>query len=50
MPLVTNVDAPLITSGHEARNCLLRQVVSPVRWVERIGAVLINQGVGRFIE
>jgi [acyl-carrier-protein] S-malonyltransferase len=49
VPLVTNVDARLITSGREARDSLLRQVVSPVRWSESV-QVLINQGVGRFIE
>jgi [acyl-carrier-protein] S-malonyltransferase len=49
LPLVTNVDATLITSGSEARGSLLRQVVSPVRWNESV-QVLINQGVGRFVE
>jgi [acyl-carrier-protein] S-malonyltransferase len=49
LPLVTNVDAMLITSGSEARGSLLRQVVSPVRWSESV-QVLINQGVGRFVE
>jgi len=49
VPLVTNVDAMLITSGREARNSLLRQVLSPVRWSESV-QVLINQGVGRFVE
>ena len=49
VPLVTNVDATLITSGREARGSLLRQVVSPVRWSESV-QVLINQGVGRFVE
>jgi [acyl-carrier-protein] S-malonyltransferase len=49
LPLVTNVDATLITSGRDARSSLLRQVVSPVRWSESV-QVLINQGVGRFVE
>jgi [acyl-carrier-protein] S-malonyltransferase len=49
VPLVTNVDATLITSGRQARESLLRQVVSPVRWSESV-QVLINQGVGRFVE
>jgi [acyl-carrier-protein] S-malonyltransferase len=49
LPLVTNVDATLITSGSEAQGSLLRQVVSPVRWSESV-QVLINQGVGRFVE
>jgi [acyl-carrier-protein] S-malonyltransferase len=49
VPLVTNVDAKLITTGEEARDSLLRQVVSPVRWSESV-QVLINQGVERFVE
>src|SRR5258706_403246 len=32
MPLVTNVDAAVITSGDEAREALVRQVSLPVRW------------------
>jgi [acyl-carrier-protein] S-malonyltransferase len=49
MPLVTNVDAMLTTSGSEARDALLRQVSSPVRWRESV-QLLIEQGVGRFVE
>jgi [acyl-carrier-protein] S-malonyltransferase len=49
VPLVTNVDARLITRGHEARDALLRQVASPVRWSESITR-LLDQGVTRFVE
>ncbi len=49
LPLVTNVDAMLTTSGREARDALLRQVASPVRWSESV-QLLIDQGVGRFVE
>jgi len=49
VPLVTNVDAELITSGSEARDALLRQVASPVRWSESI-KLLLDQGVTRFVE
>ncbi|HSO75488.1 MAG TPA: ACP S-malonyltransferase [Blastocatellia bacterium] len=49
IPLVTNVDAMLTTSGREARDALLRQVASPVRWSESV-KLLIDQGVRRFIE
>jgi [acyl-carrier-protein] S-malonyltransferase len=49
VPLVTNVDARLITSGREARASLIRQVASPVRWGESI-KLLLDEGVGRFIE
>lgn len=48
-PLVTNVDAQIITSGAEARDALLRQVASPVRWSDSV-RLLIEQGVTRFIE
>jgi [acyl-carrier-protein] S-malonyltransferase len=49
VPLVTNVDAKLITRGAEARDALLRQVASPVRWSESIQQ-LLDEGVTRFIE
>jgi [acyl-carrier-protein] S-malonyltransferase len=49
VPLVTNADAKLITSGREARESLIRQVASPVRWGESI-KLLLDEGVGRFIE
>lgn len=49
VPLLTNVDAALITLGAEARDALLRQVASPVRWSESITR-LLDRGVTRFIE
>jgi len=49
VPLVTNVDAKQITRGAEARDALLRQVASPVRWSESIQQ-LLDEGVTRFIE
>lgn len=49
VPLVTNVDAKLITCGVTAADALLRQVASPVRWSESIGR-LLNEGVTRFVE
>ena len=49
VPLVTNVDAELITAGAEARDALLRQVASPVRWSESI-KLLLDEGVTRFVE
>ncbi len=48
-PIAANVDARLITRRAEARDCLIRQVTGPVRWVECI-QLLIDQGVTRFIE
>jgi [acyl-carrier-protein] S-malonyltransferase len=49
VPLVTNVDAELITCGAASRDALLRQVASPVRWSESIQE-LLDEGVTRFIE
>jgi [acyl-carrier-protein] S-malonyltransferase len=47
--LVTNVDASGILKGAEARDSLVRQVSSPVRWLESI-ELLIKQGVDTFVE
>jgi len=48
-PLVTNVDAALIRTGVEARDSLVRQVSSPVRWLQSI-ELLIKEGVDTFVE
>ncbi|HKQ54124.1 MAG TPA: ACP S-malonyltransferase [Pyrinomonadaceae bacterium] len=49
LPLVTNVDAGLIRGGAEARDALVRQVSSPVRWLESV-RLLISEGVQTFVE
>jgi [acyl-carrier-protein] S-malonyltransferase len=49
MPLITNVDAAPVSRGDEARNALVRQVCSPVRWTETV-LCLVQQGVDRFAE
>jgi len=49
VPLVTNVDAVAITSAAEAREALVRQVSSPVRWLQSI-ELLIREGVDTFVE
>lgn len=49
VPLVTNVDAIVIRKGAEARESLVRQVSSPVRWLESI-ELLIKEGVDTFVE
>jgi [acyl-carrier-protein] S-malonyltransferase len=49
VPLVTNVDASVIQKGAEARESLVRQVSSPVRWLESI-ELLIKQGIDTFVE
>jgi len=49
VPLVTNVDAAIIRTGVEARDALVRQVSSPVRWLESM-ELLIREGVDTFVE
>jgi [acyl-carrier-protein] S-malonyltransferase len=49
VPIAANVDARLITRGPDSRDCLIRQVTGPVRWVECIH-LLIAQGATHFIE
>ena len=49
IPLVTNVDAAVITSGEEAREALVRQVTLPVRWEESMRE-LIEQCATTFVE
>jgi [acyl-carrier-protein] S-malonyltransferase len=48
-PLVTNVDAEAIVTGDEARDALIRQVTSPVRWLDSIHE-MIEAGVNVFVE
>ena len=49
MSLVSNVDASPIGTATAVRNALLRQVASPVRWVESVEK-MIAMGVRRFVE
>jgi [acyl-carrier-protein] S-malonyltransferase len=49
IPLVTNVDAAVIAQAAEARDSLVRQVSSPVRWFQSI-ELLISEGVDTFVE
>jgi [acyl-carrier-protein] S-malonyltransferase len=49
VPIAANVDARLVTRGPDSRDCLIRQVTGPVRWVECI-QLLIAQGATHFIE
>jgi [acyl-carrier-protein] S-malonyltransferase len=53
MPVVTNVDARVTTAPAELRDALLRQVSSPVRWLESMQLLLGERGqreVEAFIE
>jgi [acyl-carrier-protein] S-malonyltransferase len=47
--LVSNVDASPIGTANAVRNALLRQVASPVRWVESVQK-MVSMGVKRFVE
>jgi [acyl-carrier-protein] S-malonyltransferase len=49
IPLVTNVDADTIETGDQAREALVRQVSTAVRWEESI-RLLIEEGVNTFVE
>ena len=49
IPVVTNVDARATSAPDELRDALVRQVSSPVRWVESM-QLLIEQGIGTFVE
>jgi [acyl-carrier-protein] S-malonyltransferase len=49
VPLVTNVDADTIETADQAREALIRQVSTAVRWEESI-RLLIEEGVNTFVE
>ena len=49
VPLISNVDAIAITKAADARDSLIRQVSSPVRWLESMNLLLAG-GVSRFVE
>ncbi len=48
-PVAANVDARLLTRSDDVRDCLIRQVTGPVRWVECI-QLLFSQSPTHFIE
>ena len=49
VPVVTNVDAAPETSAEKLRDALVRQIDSPVRWVETVQR-LAREGVDRALE
>lgn len=49
VPLISNVDAIAITSALDARDALIRQVSSPVRWLQSMN-FLLAAGVNSFVE
>jgi [acyl-carrier-protein] S-malonyltransferase len=50
VPVVTNVDAAPVTTGEAARDALVRQIDSPVRWVETVERMVADFGVEVFLE
>jgi [acyl-carrier-protein] S-malonyltransferase len=49
MPLISNVDAVAIRKATEVRDSLIRQVSSPVRWLDSV-ELLLSEGVDIFVE
>jgi [acyl-carrier-protein] S-malonyltransferase len=50
VPVVTNVDAAPVTTGDAARDALVRQIDSPVRWAESARWMEATAGVEVFLE
>lgn len=49
IPLISNVDAIAISTAADVRDSLIRQVSSPVRWLESM-KLLLSSGVTSFVE
>ncbi len=50
VPVVVNVDAQPAVAADELRDALVRQIDSPVRWVESVGVLYESLSVRRFVE
>ncbi len=50
VPVVTNVDAEPVTTGAAARDAVIRQIDSPVRWTESVECLADDFGVEDFLE
>lgn len=48
-PVVSNVTAEPVTTGHDARELLVKQLTSPVRWAASV-TTMVAAGVDRFVE
>jgi [acyl-carrier-protein] S-malonyltransferase len=48
-PVVSNVTARPVVTGREARDLLVKQLTSPVRWAESV-ATMVAAGADRFVE
>ncbi len=49
IPVYTNADATPITTAEAARDTLVRQVASPVRWSDEVGR-MVDDGIDMFVE
>ena len=49
VPVVSNVEAQPISKGDDARRALVRQVCSPVRWLETM-QYMVDQGIQAVVE
>lgn len=49
-PIISNVDAAMVTTGAAARDSLVRQVSAPVRWQETVEILVRREGVNDFVE
>ncbi len=49
VPVISNVEAQPVTRGSEARQALVRQVCSPVRWLETM-KYMVGQGIEAMVE
>lgn len=49
VPLVNNADVEELTAADDVRKGLIKQIVSPVRWLETMEA-LVERGVDTFVE
>lgn len=50
VPVISNVDAAPVTTGAAARDALVRQIDSPVRWTESVLYMAEQMGVSLFLE
>ena len=50
VPVVTNVDAQPVRTGDEARDALIRQIDSPVRWTDLVAWMASEGGIELFVE
>ena len=50
MPVITNVDARPLYEGAAVRGALVRQIDSPVRWIESVRCMVDELAVERFVE